>query len=754
MALSWSRPATAIEYEVLIDIDDEEELNELRNDGQINDSTYETLIELLRRGTDLNRASREDLYALPNLTYEDVDAIIAYREEAGRIGDPADLVVAGVLSRRKLASLAAFLLVPADEGSRGAVHGFVRYRGIYVATDPRVPPMALQSRVTALGNLTVGGAALLDPQQLGPIRWDPNRGALMAEVGAPRPRVPKLFAQWDTDRWQLIAGTYRVGFGQGLTLDNSRRYTPNGLYLDDALVARYDLTRRCRLSAGELVAQPPCGRLVSRGAPGFRWSPGFKGVAATAKRLPLPVGWLQATGFWSMQEQDVYQYRVYDRSRCEDPEVDDVECSSPPIYVAQDDPLAPTRQHIQRTIPRLVDIITQGANLAWYHDERTHVGVTGFGSIPRWRTDGVDLDFRPASRFPRGGAFGAVGADFSWGYRWADIFGEVSRSFDSVPTEQGGGGDFAGILRHTASWDVHELEVSARYYAPGYANPYSSPISARDRFNGNQGRDEAGGRVRYTSFLADRVSVRTFADFWVNQNARVVPKTRIYGRADVDVTQWWRPGLWLEYQSNDLRQPSFKNCLDPRFPDAPLACGPQRFQATVRSRFQPIKRLYFMLQYRHEVQNYPFTAPEYSRFFVSEDDDTIDVEAYSDPAPLVGEDYNPPPGFDLEDEDAQERLNLRNRLRNDMNTTLMVVANPVDPLRLRARFRWYWDDIVDNGRLEHFVWSYLEAQYKVRNWFIPSLRYDFFFYVDERDSTADRRPNPEHWIRLQLESRF
>lgn len=741
LGLVVPREAQAVEYEVFVDVDDEEDLNELQLTDQISDTTYEALIELMRRGTDLNSASREQLYALPNLSYEEVDRILAYREDAGRIADPADLVVAGVLTRRKLAALASFLLVPDPRGSRGAVHGTVRYRTLYVPGDPRVPPMALQTQVTALGNLTVGGSALLDPQMLGPVRWDPNRAALVAEGDAPRPRLPKLFAQWDTDRWGVIAGTYRIGFGQRLTFDNSRRYTPNGFVLDNAIVARYDLTSLCRESTGEL-AESPCEDDNRRVAPSFRFSPGLRGVAGGAKKLPLPVGWLQAYGFWSMQNHDIYQYRIYERSECEDPRSDDASCSAPDVYAQQDDPLAPASRHVFRTLPNSFDVITQGANVAWFNNNRTHAGVTGYGSIPRWRAEGADLDFQASDRFPRGGSFGAVGADFSWGYRWADLFGEVTRSFDSVPQEQDGGGGFAGILRHTASWDDHEVEVSARYYDSRYANPYSRPISARDRFEGNQARDEAGGRVRYTARLADRVNLRTFADFWVRPSNRE-PRTRVFARADVDATDWWRPGLWLEYQNNDLSRPNFSECIgDPvegasifGLGDDEITCGGQRVQFTARSRFQPAKRYYFTIQYRHEFQNALFIDSSFSRSGDFSDD--IDFDS-----------------FDIIDEGDLARLQGNNNLRQDINAFVTAVAKPIDPLRLRARVRWFWEDIGDNSRLENSVWAYLDVQYKIRSWAIPSLRYDIYAYVDSRDSTATRRPNPEHWIRFQFESRF
>lgn len=743
LGLGLPRPAAAVEYEIFIDVDDEEEINDLQLTDQISDGTYETLIELMRKGTDLDKAGREDLYALPNLTYEDVDRILAYREEAGRIADPADLVVAGVLTQRKLAALAAFLVVPKSKTTRGTIHGTARYRVTYVAQDPRVPPMALQTRVNALGNLTVGVAALLDPRRLGDVSWDPNRAALVAEPDAVRPRIPKAFAQWDTDRFAVIAGTYRIGFGQRLTFDNSRRYTPNGIYLDDAMVARYRLVRSCSETAGEQL-DSPCSDDDLRVAPSFQVSQGLRGVAAGAKRLPLPVGWMQVYGFWSMQNHDVYQYLLYNRAPgCEDPRTDP-ECSVD-VYTAQADPLAPSTGQRSRVLPNMVDVITQGANLSYFRDERIHVGVTGYGSLPRWRTAGADLDFSATNRFPRGGAFGAVGSDFSWGYRWADIFGEVSRSFDQTPVDQGGGGGFAGILRHTASWKDQELEIVGRYYDEDYANPYSRPISTRDRSNGNQARDEAGARVRYNAGLAKRVDLRTSADFWVVPS-RNIPRTREFARADAQVLPWWRPGLWFDYQNNDMSRPGFTNCIDETVvpdpvlgvPDSVFTCGGQRFQITARSRFQPVKRFYFTLQYRHEVQNYFFADVTSSSATASFDDGVLDYELYDplDPSTFI------------------DSATYRDGLRQDINAFVLLAAQPIDALRLRGRVRWYWEDIADNARREHSVWTYFEVQYKIRSWMIPTLRYDVWTYLDRRRSTAVRRPNPEHWIRFQLESRF
>jgi hypothetical protein len=202
-ALGWliARPAHAIEYEIFVDVEDEDELYDLYASGQLTEGSYVALLELIRRGTNLDEADREALYALPNLTYTEVDRILAYRAEAGRIRDPAALVPAGVLSARKLASIAPFLTIGDGAKAKAPVNGFVQYQTVYMPPDPRVPPMALQARVTTLRHLTMGFAGLLTRNRLGAVNWDPNRQGLIADELKPRVRLPKAYIQWDTPEY-------------------------------------------------------------------------------------------------------------------------------------------------------------------------------------------------------------------------------------------------------------------------------------------------------------------------------------------------------------------------------------------------------------------------------------------------------------------------------------------------------------------------------------------------------------------------
>lgn len=716
--------AWAIEYEIFIDVDDENDLFELNTTEQISDSTYVTLVDLMRRGTNLDEATREELYALPNLTYADVDRILAYRKEAGHIRDPAVLVSAGVLDRKLLASLAAFIVIGEESTRKAPVSGFVQYQTVWTSRDRRAPPMILQARVNTLKHLTIGMAGQLNRNRLGEVRWDPNRDAFTAQPNRTRPQLTKAFIQWDTPKFGAILGSYRIGFGQKLTFDNSGRYTPNGFFLDDSYYRRVKSTRLCKESAGELD-ETPCDTNVY-GTPDYRFRYGLLGAAVGAKHLSVGDSWFQLYGFFSYQPRDIYQYMIDDRNVCDDPSSDAPECSAPKVYKAQDDPLAETSTYSYQTLPNMFALALGGGNFSWFHDRRTHVGVTGYGASPRWLVAGAKPDFADYAPLPYGGAFGAVGVDASWGRRWADLFAEVSRSFDH---QDGLGGGFAGILRATATWDVHEVEVSARYYDTKFVNPFARPIAGLDVNAGLRASDEAGGRIRYSALLAKRLVLRTFLDVWTNIASKR-PELRTYVRADFEATKWFSPGLWVTIQDRDTRNyggaaESFCSLQDNGYAsdandavteDDPSnqnatsdvasyveGCTGERYTLQPRMRFTPHDRVSFLLQYRHS-----FT----------------------------------------------EDTDYPNSVRHDGAAYFMISARPIDRLLIRSRFRFFDNDLQNNLAYERSVWAYLELSYRVARWLTPRVRYDVYARIDDRPSTQARVPVPEHWLWFELESRF
>jgi hypothetical protein len=56
--------------------------------------------------------------------------------------------------------------------------------------------------------------------------------------------------------------------------------------------------------------------------------------------------------------------------------------------------------------------------------------------------------------------------------------------------------------------------------------------------------------------------------------------------------------------------------------------------------------------------------------------------------------------------------------------------------------------------LEDSVWAYLDVMYRLPRTFRIRLRYDILAYTDSRTSTMERRPNPEHWLRLEVQGSF
>ncbi|NJK30965.1 MAG: helix-hairpin-helix domain-containing protein [Deltaproteobacteria bacterium] len=738
------RVAQAIEYEVFIDVDDEEELYDLFVTEQISEDTFNTLVELRRRGVDLNEASREQLYSLPNLTYEDVDAILAYRAEVGVIHAPADLVAAGVLSRQKLGSILTFIRAHDERRRLTATSGWVRYQTAWSQEDNTVPPMVLQARITTLRDLTIGGAAFLTRQRPGNPVWDQNREAMVADPMQPRVHLPKYYVQWDTEDWGVIAGTYRIGFGQRLTFDNSDRYTPNGFFLDDAIFIPQELGVQCRESAGELPESPCSGEAGNIYASrDFRWRDSLRGVAIGAKHLQVPVGWLQLYGFGSWQSRQIYQYQIYDRDACDDPRSGDEACSAPDTFVTPaGDRLAPTSSHKFQTLPNVYDEILGGANFSWFYDRRTHIGVTGYGATAIWKIEGADLDFQEWASTPFGGPWGAIGVDGSWGHRWSDLALEVSRSFDSMRTvtkeEDYGGGGYAALVRHTSTInDNHELEISARYYDQKYANPYAGPISQGDQFDGNRARDEAGGRLRYVGRFADIADVRALVDVWA-QPTEGVPKILTYLRTDYDVNAWFRPGVWLSYRNNDLGPGPVRACIDDGTTgddasgntvnaDGSVSyrsgCLGEVGQLTGRLGFRPLKgKLSITAQYQHEFIDDP-------RFGTGEPPDP--EEPGDDGSPFAD-----------------------NRLRQDISAFLIVRANPIKSFRISTRLRYLNEDIADNETYQQSIWGYFDLSYVFAKVFLVRARYDAFGWLDQRDSTRERIPRVEHRLRLELEARF
>jgi hypothetical protein len=440
-----------------------------------------------------------------------------------------------------------------------------------------------------------------------------------------------------------------------------------------------------------------------------RWRNSLMGVAVGADHLALGEGWLQLYGFASYQPQSIYQYELYDRGRCDDPRDDsDPNCAAPDVYRRNSqDLLAPTSEYSFQTLGNTYAEALGGGNATYFFNRRAHVGVTGYAAHARFLTQGIDLDFQEWSTRPSGGGvYGAVGADAAVGRGLWDLFLEVAHSFDNAT---GGGGGLGGIARSTLTWDRQELEFSARYYGADFANPYGRSISASDEQNGNRARDEVGGRVRYTGTIDNLVNLRASADFW-SQPSDGQLKLLAFVRADLAMSDVINPGLWLQYQNKDLQSGGRLNvCFSTSTEDdengEPIPCSGEQYQVTARLRVALGRRYSLLAQYRHEWL-----------------DD----------------------GSSVHDSDV----------RQDSSAFVSFRGNPVAPLRFVLRARFLFEDIAHRDRMEQSLWYYADVSYRFPVRLTMRLRYDVLHYLDTRDSTSTRSPNPEHWARIELEQTF
>ncbi len=711
-----SRGALAEDYGLFISISDEDDLLELLHSGEMDEDTYQALLEILHDPVDLNTAGRDVLYSLPNLTYADVDAILAYREEVQALRSLEDLLAARVIAEEKVRALRPFVVVRPPSPPLWDTHGHFRTATAFVAGDEAMPPLLLRARLTTLRDLEAGLAGVVLRNRVSNVQFDETRQALVADPPAAKFYLPKYFAQWDSDRIRVVAGTFRIGFGQRLTLDNTGLAQPHGARPDDLIAVTYDPAISCRESAWDLPSPCTEDARYAYETPDFRWTDRFRGLAVGVKEVRLGSGFLMADAFASYQTHGVYQYEMYDRDQCPDPTDDeDPACSAPPVLRWRGDPLAPTTRFKYQTLPDMYAQWTAGGNLSYFFDTRTHVGVTGYGAGVRWLVRGISLDFQEWARTPYAGPFGAVGVDASYGVGPWDLGAEIARSFDSQPAE----GGYAGLLRATLTLGDHEIEGLARYYGLDYANPYARPPSAPDEYDGLRARDEAGARLKYTGRLRD-LSLRGLVDVWTWATGLDGPwKMRLQARADYKVARWFRPGAYFEYQDRDLRHSGRGACFEVPYEtldSEPVPCSGERLLVGVVLRFLPHRSWTLSAKYQHRLVD--------------------DNRTVTDPA-------------------TKARVFVfGDRFRQDIGAWFSVGFRPADWLRLRARLRYLNEDPSDDAYLEESLWGYLEAAARVQKTFFARVRYEVYAWLDERASTRARSPNPAHWLRADLEFRF
>ncbi|ABF89207.1 hypothetical protein MXAN_0568 [Myxococcus xanthus DK 1622] len=683
--LAGALPVHAAPYEVEPESVGAQDLLALVEEGAISAETLSALLALRRTGVDLGLASRASLYGLPGLTYSDVDVLLRSRGEGSAAG--------GALTEAASRRLAPFL----DVRTPGRLSGDARLMMAFAASDGLPPPLALQVRAGGLAGLRAGLMTTLARRTLAPPRRDARRRAFVVEAPGTSVTLPKLYVQWTGARASLLAGTYRLGFGQRLTLDTTALPSPDGFLPDDDVRPPAGLERSCLV--GSAGCEPE--ERLSDVTPDFRWDEGFRGVAGTV-RGPLGT-WaaLSLTGFGSYQSRALARHAVLDRSLC--PSSARGACKAPDVWVS----VAEGRWEklTARTLSGMFRELAGGGNATLAMSSRSHVGLTGWMARPMWGQEGAKLDFQPNARYPAGGAFGAFGLDAAWGRGALDVFLEGTRSFDAAP---GGGGDFGAVQRTVLSGGARELELSLRYYGRGFANPYSGAPSGPDALEGLRVRNELGARLRYLHREEGAWRLRGQVDAWtlpadgaVSGSAGTL-HARASVRGDLRVRPWLQPSLQVELRDNGVG--GMGACADDSLSAQDVAdlCASARYGVTARVRSDVAKGLTVSLQYGHARVQAPETKG----------------------------------------------------LRYDAQAVLDVRAQPLSSLKLHGRLVWKDQDLSERSRLQQELRTALDVAWRVSS--AVSARGRYAWVLDLKDARVARVPPdpPRHLFHLELETRF
>ena len=523
-----SGEAIAAPYSTEIVISTEEEISELYHDGDITSEERDTLLTLFMTPLDLNLAARDELYDLPGFTYTLADAVLEAREERGRFYKIGDLLGVEGMTETIYRQAAVFVTVsdPQDDENQYAAQirlGAVGRVGIPNNAEDD-PAGYLRTKIRFLNHGGVGFLFAVRPMngsvgdaRLG-VRCDAadncRYGAsLYAAPEAPRFDPASFYAFWDGPRWSGIGGSYTLGYGLGLTIDNSGRRKAHGWYPNLDFSEDTD--------SGKV-----------------RPFEGFVGVALRHKQIELGKGHLDVSVFGSAWNRDLYVYDTFynrdqkcppgaDCSGCEAGKVINwktgncVSINSVPALVCEESTgtetingvKVPRYDSLHCDYPTLQGIMRElmgGANATYWINRRSSVGVTGY--VGNWHMNAEADSFSPAlsSKYPFDrSTWGVVGANTRFGMGRYDFGAEVA------VTDRGDVGALAmGWLRPLPDF---ELIPSFRYYGADFDNPYNRGIHNGDEFQGNRARDELGGRLQLDYRPIKWLTIKADLNVWYHE---------------------------------------------------------------------------------------------------------------------------------------------------------------------------------------------------------------------------------------------
>ena len=205
-----------------MDIRDESDIYQLREDDFITEDIEELLLELFENPLDINRADVGELYSLPGLTRADAQTIVNQRKRVGGFKRWNDLLKLPNFDRDKLKQIEAFAYV---RPPLNLSDGQLRLDSSDVAGDNKAYYSRVRLRADVRERIFIGLSGRREDDET--YRWRENIAIEPAGW-----QFEKICVAWNSKEFQIILGNYSAGFGSGLVFNDAHIKYPSGLYAD------------------------------------------------------------------------------------------------------------------------------------------------------------------------------------------------------------------------------------------------------------------------------------------------------------------------------------------------------------------------------------------------------------------------------------------------------------------------------------------------------------------------------------------
>ncbi len=501
-ARPWLLPLLApalvgFDYGVPIYVLSEADIYELEYAGDIEEQDRDQLLAMLQDPLDLNRATRDELQQLPEVTYALADAIIARRrKQAFRAARQLEALVGKAVWRQ----CRPFVLAEPPAASTPLIKGSTSLRMLERFEDQRFPVLYVKSRNQFRGWLDSGVLLAEEPGVYG-VEYGADGVSLEGE--RPRVSLERVHLGASRGAWSLIAGHYMAGFGQSLTFDVTDRARPHGFYHDLKLTEDYENYDSYSVSR----------RLL--------------GLAVAAERALDQGGSLELTLFGSCNPHDLYYTYI-----------------SPNEYQVRgnDEVSYPSFPWVYRE-----DLLGLHSQLSWVAGG--HVGLTAWGGRA---VKAYDFDFT-ATPIPNRPWYGAAGLDLAQRFGLLDLYGEAA------VTDQGAAGALAEAVLNPSSAEVSLLfRYYGTEYDNPHSRPAAEPDTlSRDEDeeyldpSGKRDRDELGPQLKLVWNASSWLRMRLKGDLWRRPSLEM-NNLYLEGRLDLDPLPWLGLDLLAGLRDKDI----------------------------------------------------------------------------------------------------------------------------------------------------------------------------------------------------------